>query len=63
MTEAARRPVLTDVADGVTMVDTLMTGEPEFNAVYVLSGDEPALIETGPGGDLALVLEALERLG
>jgi glyoxylase-like metal-dependent hydrolase (beta-lactamase superfamily II) len=63
VTEAARRPVLTDVADGVTMVDTLMTGEPEFNAVYVLSGDEPALIETGPGADLALVLEALERLG
>ncbi len=63
MTDAARRPVLTQVADGVTMVDTLMTGEPEFNAVYVLTGDEPALIETGPGADLALVLEALERLG
>lgn len=63
MTDAARRPVLTEVADGVTMVDTLMTGEPEFNAVYVLAGEEPALIETGPGTDLALVLEALERLG
>jgi glyoxylase-like metal-dependent hydrolase (beta-lactamase superfamily II) len=63
VTDATRHPVLTEVADGVTMVDTLMTGEPEFNAVYVLAGDEPALIEAGPGADLPLVLEALERLG
>jgi glyoxylase-like metal-dependent hydrolase (beta-lactamase superfamily II) len=45
------------------MVDTLMTGEPDLNAVYVLEGDEPALIETGPGADLPLVLEALDRIG
>lgn len=51
------------VADGITMVDTLMTGEPELNAVYVLDGDEPCLIETGPGADLPLVLEALGELG
>jgi glyoxylase-like metal-dependent hydrolase (beta-lactamase superfamily II) len=55
--------VLTVVADGVTMIDTLMTGERELNAVYLLDGDEPILIETGPGADLPLVLEALERLG
>jgi glyoxylase-like metal-dependent hydrolase (beta-lactamase superfamily II) len=47
----------------VTMVDTLMTGEPEFNAVFVLDGEQPALVETGPGADLPLVLEALDRLG
>ena len=63
MTDGPRRPVLSAVADGVTMVDTVMTGEPEFNAVYVLDGDEPALIETGPGADFPLVLVALERLG
>ncbi|MGZ8596562.1 MAG: MBL fold metallo-hydrolase [Actinomycetota bacterium] len=63
MTDEPRHPVITDVADGVTMIDTLMTGEPEFNAVYVLEGDQPAIIETGPGADLPLVLEALERLG
>jgi glyoxylase-like metal-dependent hydrolase (beta-lactamase superfamily II) len=45
------------------MIDTVMTGEPEFNAVYVLEGDEPALIETGPAADLDVVLEALARLG
>lgn len=55
--------MLTPVADGIVMVDTLMTGEPEFNAVYVLMGDEPALVEAGPGADLRLVLEGLGSLG
>jgi glyoxylase-like metal-dependent hydrolase (beta-lactamase superfamily II) len=45
------------------MVDTVLTGEPQFNAVYVLDGDEPALIEAGPGADGPLVLEALDRFG
>jgi glyoxylase-like metal-dependent hydrolase (beta-lactamase superfamily II) len=63
VSDERRHPVLTVVADGVTMVDTVMTGEPDFNAVYVLEGDEPALVETGPGADLPLVLEALEVLG
>ena len=63
MSDERRHPVLTVVADGITMVDTVMTGEPDFNAVYVLEGDEPALVETGPGADLPLVLEALEALG
>jgi glyoxylase-like metal-dependent hydrolase (beta-lactamase superfamily II) len=63
VSDERRHPVLTVVADGVTMVDTVMTGEPDFNAVYVLDGDEPALVETGPGADLPLVLEALEALG
>lgn len=63
MSDERRQPVLTVVADGITMVDTVMTGEPDFNAVYVLEGDEPALVETGPGADLPLVLEALEALG
>lgn len=55
--------MLTAVADGVTMIDTVMVGETEFNAIYLLDGDEPTLIETGPGADLPLVLEALERFG
>ena len=63
VTEERPHPVLIDVADGVTLVDTLMTGEPELNAVYVLDGDEPCLIETGPGADLPLVLEALHQMG
>ncbi|HWC72232.1 MAG TPA: MBL fold metallo-hydrolase [Actinomycetota bacterium] len=63
MTSEQRHPSLTPVADGVTMIDTVMTGEPEFNAVFVLDGDEPTLVETGPGADLPVVLEALEVLG
>lgn len=55
--------MLTRVAEGITMIDTLMTGQRELNAVYLLDGDEPCLVETGPGADLALVLEALEILG
>jgi glyoxylase-like metal-dependent hydrolase (beta-lactamase superfamily II) len=63
VTHEPRHPVLTDVADGVTMIDTMMTGEPEFNAVFVLHGSQPAIVETGPGADLPLVLESLDRLG
>jgi glyoxylase-like metal-dependent hydrolase (beta-lactamase superfamily II) len=63
VTVDGRHPVRTPVADGVTMIDTLLSGEPEFNAVYLLDGDEPCLVETGPGADGALVLEALDDLG
>ena len=63
VTGQARRPTLTRVADGITMIDTLMAGETELNAVYLLHGDAPCLVETGPGADLALVLEALDTLG
>lgn len=63
MIDEGRHPVLTPVADGITMIDTLMTGEPQFNAVYLLDGDEPCLVEAGPGADLALVIEALDELG
>ena len=55
--------MLSSVADTITMIDTVMTGERELNAVYLLEGDEPSLVETGPGADLPLVLEALEDRG
>jgi glyoxylase-like metal-dependent hydrolase (beta-lactamase superfamily II) len=58
-----RHPTLTSVATGITQVDTVMVGEPEFNAVYVIAAAEPTLVEAGPGADGALVLEALDRLG
>jgi glyoxylase-like metal-dependent hydrolase (beta-lactamase superfamily II) len=63
VTDGARHPVPTPVADGVVMIDTLMAGEPEFNAVYVLVGEEPALVEAGPGADLSLVVGGLDSLG
>jgi glyoxylase-like metal-dependent hydrolase (beta-lactamase superfamily II) len=58
-----RHPVLSAVGPGLTQIDTFMVGEPEFNAVYVVAAGEPALVETGPGADLPLVLEAMGTLG
>jgi glyoxylase-like metal-dependent hydrolase (beta-lactamase superfamily II) len=63
MSGVDRHPVLSAAGDGVTQIDTLMVGEPEFNAVYFVAAAEPALIETGPGADVPLVLEALRSLG
>lgn len=63
MTDVARRPVISTVARGVHMIDTRMTGEPELNAVFLLEGEEPCLVEAGPGADVGLVLEALHDLG
>jgi glyoxylase-like metal-dependent hydrolase (beta-lactamase superfamily II) len=63
VTDGARHPEISTVADGVRMIDTRMTGEPELNAVYLLEGEEPCLVEAGPGADLGLVLEALDSLG
>ena len=51
------------VASGITLIDTGMAGQRELNAVYLVSASRPALIETGPGADGAVVLGALERLG
>ena len=60
---SARVPTLTDVAEGITAIDTVMVGERELNAVYAIASEEPALIETGPGADGPAVNEALDRLG
>jgi len=51
------------VASGVTAIDTVMAGERELNAVYLLDGIEPCLVETGPGADHERLTSALDRLG
>jgi glyoxylase-like metal-dependent hydrolase (beta-lactamase superfamily II) len=51
------------VADGIRAIDTGMAGQPELNAVYLIGGDEPCLVEAGPGADGSVVLTALETLG
>jgi glyoxylase-like metal-dependent hydrolase (beta-lactamase superfamily II) len=58
--DAGRYPL---VADGTRIVDTGMAGQRELNAVYVISGEEPCLVESGPGADGPAVLAALEALG
>jgi glyoxylase-like metal-dependent hydrolase (beta-lactamase superfamily II) len=51
------------VGEGIELLDTGMTGQRELNAVYLLPGDEPTLVETGPDADAPVVLGALERRG
>ena len=63
MNEDPRSPELQTVADGITAIDTFLGGEPQFNAVYLLSGTEPTLVEAGPAADAAVIGEALDQLG
>ena len=51
------------VAAGVTSIDTVMAGERELNAVYLISAAEPCLVETGPGADHDRLMTALGELG
>jgi len=51
------------VADGIQMLDTGLAGQAELNAVYLLTGDEPTLVESGPAADAPRVVAALERRG
>ena len=57
-----RNPTVQTVADGVTLIDTVLGGEREFNAVYLLHGTEPTLVEAGPASDQEVILEGLSRL-
>jgi glyoxylase-like metal-dependent hydrolase (beta-lactamase superfamily II) len=60
MEVAAAYPVVTD---GIRAIDTEMAGQRELNAVYLIAGDEPALVESGPGADGPVVMAALDALG
>ena len=63
MGSASRTPILFEAGTGIVGVDTGMVGQRELNAVYVLTGSEPTLVEAGPGADLPVVTEALDRVG
>lgn len=56
-------PVVFEVADGVTAIDTFMGGRARYTAGYLLDADEPTLIETGPTTSVDPVTAALEQLG
>ena len=47
----------------ITAIDTVMAGERELNAVYLVEASEPALIEAGPGADHDRIVAALDHLG
>jgi glyoxylase-like metal-dependent hydrolase (beta-lactamase superfamily II) len=57
------RPVVFEVADGVTAIDTLMGGRERYTAGYLLDAEQPTLIETGPGTSVEPVTDALAGLG
>lgn len=63
MDAASRTPILFEAGPGIIGVDTGMVGQRELNAVYILTGSEPTLVEAGPGADLPVVMEALDRAG
>jgi glyoxylase-like metal-dependent hydrolase (beta-lactamase superfamily II) len=63
MDVGGRSPILTELGEGITLIDTAMAGHRELNAVYLIASVEPTLVETGPAADGPVVLEALERLG
>jgi glyoxylase-like metal-dependent hydrolase (beta-lactamase superfamily II) len=56
-------PVVFQVADGITAIDTLMGGRERYTAGYVLDAAEPTLIETGPTTSVEPVTAALGKLG
>jgi glyoxylase-like metal-dependent hydrolase (beta-lactamase superfamily II) len=56
-------PRFVAVAEGIELLDTRMAGQRELNAVYLLPGREPTLVETGPAADAPRVLEALAARG
>jgi glyoxylase-like metal-dependent hydrolase (beta-lactamase superfamily II) len=58
-----RHPVVASLGEGIEQIDTILGGDTEFNAVYLIRASEPALVEAGPGADTPVVLEALDALG
>ncbi len=55
--------VLDDLPAGVIGIDTRMGGQPEITAGYLLPGERPALIETGPAKVAATVADGIARAG
>jgi glyoxylase-like metal-dependent hydrolase (beta-lactamase superfamily II) len=58
-----RAPVVFEVADGITAIDTFMGGRERYTAAYLLDANEPTLVETGPGTSVEPVTRALTHLG
>ena len=56
-------PGIYEAVRGVTGVDTKMAGRARITSGYLLRGDEPALIETGPTTSSEAVIETLTSLG
>ncbi|MHB1501021.1 MAG: MBL fold metallo-hydrolase [Candidatus Dormibacteria bacterium] len=51
------------IAPGIWQIDTELGGWTELNAVFLVEGRRPCLVETGPQRDSTRVLDALARRG
>jgi glyoxylase-like metal-dependent hydrolase (beta-lactamase superfamily II) len=56
-------PVVFEVADGVTAIDTFFGGRERYTAAYLLDAAEPTIVETGPTTSLEPVVAGLRTLG
>ena len=56
-------PVVFEVAEGITAIDTFYAGRERYTAAYLVHGSEPAIVETGPAMSFEPVVAGLERLG
>src|SRR3990170_400257 len=56
-------PVVFEVADGITAIDTFFGGRERYTAAYLLEAEGPTLVETGPSTSLEPVVAGLQRLG
>ena len=62
-TLAVVEPVVFEVAEGITAIDTFYAGRERYTAAYLVHGDAPAIVETGPATSFEPVRAGLERLG
>jgi len=56
-------PATYEAAPGITGVDTWMAGRSRVTSAYLLHGDQPALVETGPTTSVEAVTAGLNSLG
>ena len=56
-------PVVFEVANGISAIDTMFAGRERYTAAYLLDASEPTLVETGPTTSFGPVVEGLDRLG
>jgi glyoxylase-like metal-dependent hydrolase (beta-lactamase superfamily II) len=56
-------PVVFEVAQGITAIDTLYAGRERYTAAYLLEAREPTLVETGPTTSFEPLVAGLGRLG
>jgi len=55
--------LISEIAPGVLEIDTLLGGWKKATAGYLITGDQPLLIETGSQSSVATLMRALDHIG